>query len=45
MVGQRYRVTLEDGQIVEGRTNAEGMTQDFGSEIPFAHYTIEALDE
>lgn len=45
MIGQRYRVTLEDGQIVEGRTNAEGMTQDFGSEIPFAHYTIEALDE
>ena len=45
MAGQRYRVTLEDGQIIEGSTSAEGMTQDFSSDIPFAHYTIEALDE
>jgi type VI secretion system secreted protein VgrG len=42
---RRYRVTLEDGQIVEGRTDANGMTQDFESEIPFSHYTIEALDD
>ena len=45
LAGQRYRITLEDGQIVEGRTDTDGMTQDFTSEIPFAHYTIEALDE
>lgn len=45
LAGQRYRVTLEDGQILEGRTDADGMTQDFTSEIPFAQYTIEALDE
>ncbi|MDY0962579.1 type VI secretion system Vgr family protein [Massilia sp. CFBP9026] len=45
MVGQRYRVTLEDGQIIEGCTDADGMTQDFTSEIPFAHYDIEAIDE
>lgn len=42
---RRYRIMLEDGQIVEGRTDANGMTQDFVSEIPFAHYTIEALDD
>jgi len=45
LAGQRYRLTLEDGQILEGRTSADGMTQDFSSEIPFARYVIEALDE
>lgn len=45
LVGQRYRITLEDGQIIEGCTDADGMTQDFTSEIPFAHYDIEAIDE
>ena len=42
--GQRYRVTLEDGQIIEGKTDQEGMTQEFTSELPFAYYTIEALE-
>jgi len=42
---QRYRVTLEDGQVIEGRTTADGMTQDFTSDIPFGRYTIEALDD
>ncbi|MGF6275280.1 type VI secretion system secreted protein VgrG [Massilia sp. UYP11] len=45
LVDQRYRVTLEDGQTVEGRTDQDGMTQDFSSDIPFAQYTIEALDD
>lgn len=45
MINQPYRVTLEDGQIIEGRTDSNGMTKKFVSEIPFAQYTIEALDE
>ena len=45
LANQRYRITLEDGQIVEGRTDADGMTQDFSCDIPFAHYTVEALEE
>lgn len=45
LADQRYRITLEDGQMVEGRTDTDGMTQDFSSDIPFAHYTIEALDD
>jgi type VI secretion system secreted protein VgrG len=43
LANQRYRVTMEDGQIVEGRTDAEGLTQVLASAIPFAHFTIEAL--
>lgn len=43
LANQRYRVTMEDGQIVEGRTDAQGLTQILTSTIPFAHFTIEAL--
>ncbi|WP_306396301.1 type VI secretion system Vgr family protein [Telluria beijingensis] len=43
LIHQRYRVTLEDGQIIEGFTNSDGETQAFKSEIPFGHYTVEAL--
>ena len=43
MVNQRYRATLEDGQVIEGRTDAEGLTEVFKSSIPFGRYTIEAL--
>jgi len=42
---QRYRVTVEDGQVLEGRTNADGVTQHFSSDIPFAQYRIEAIDD
>lgn len=42
---QRYRVTLEDGQVIEGRTTADGMTENFKTDIPFGDYTIEALDD
>ena len=34
---------MEDGQILEGQTDAEGVTQILKSEIPFGHFTIEAL--
>jgi type VI secretion system secreted protein VgrG len=43
LINQRYRVTMEDGQIVEGKTDADGLTQVLTSGIPFAHFTIEAL--
>jgi type VI secretion system secreted protein VgrG len=40
---QRYRVTQEDGQAMEGVTDAKGMTQILKSSIPFGRYTIEAI--
>jgi len=43
LMKQRYRVTMEDGQIVEGQTDGEGVTQVLKSDIPFGHFTIEAL--
>jgi type VI secretion system secreted protein VgrG len=45
LVNQRYRATLEDGQVIEGTTNAEGLTETFKSSIPFGRYTIEAIFE
>lgn len=43
LANQRYRATMEDGQILEGRTDAEGLTKILTSAIPFGHFTIEAL--
>jgi type VI secretion system secreted protein VgrG len=43
LANQRYRATMEDGQILEGQTDADGVTQVLTSEIPFGHFTIEAL--
>jgi len=43
LANQRYRTTMEDGQILEGHTNAEGLTEIFTSTIPFGHFKIEAL--
>jgi type VI secretion system secreted protein VgrG len=43
LANQRYRATMEDGQILEGQTDAEGLTQILKSAIPFAHFSIEAL--
>ena len=45
MANQRYRITTEDGRVVEGRTDASGLTERFTSTIPFGSYTIEALDD
>jgi len=42
---QRYRITMEDGQIIEGKTGADGLTNDFSSTIPFGSYVIEVLSE
>ncbi|WP_373924984.1 type VI secretion system Vgr family protein [Duganella vulcania] len=44
LAGRRYRVTLEDGQIFEGTTSKEGLTEKFSSKIAFAKYQIELLD-
>jgi type VI secretion system secreted protein VgrG len=43
LANQRYRATMEDGQIMEGMTDGKGMTQTFRSTIPFGHFTIEAI--
>lgn len=43
LVNQRYRVTMEDGQIQEGKTDDQGLTEVLSTEIPFGHFTIEAL--
>jgi type VI secretion system secreted protein VgrG len=45
MKNQRYRITTEDGRTIEGRTDASGLTERFGSAIPFGRYTVEALDD
>lgn len=43
MANQRYRATMEDGQITEGKTDDKGLTQILKSETPFSHFTIEAI--
>lgn len=45
LVNHRYRVTMEDGQVFEGVTDAEGLTDVLNSEIPFGSYEIEAVFE
>lgn len=45
IANQRFRVKLEDGQLIEGTTNAQGLTQILKSTIPFGRYTIEAIDD
>jgi type VI secretion system secreted protein VgrG len=45
MQHQRYRITTEDGRTIEGRTDADGLTERFTSAIPFGRYTVEALDD
>ena len=42
---QRYRAKLEDGQEIEGTTDAQGLTQILKSTIPFGRYTIEAIND
>lgn len=42
---QRYRVTLEDGKVIEGITDGEGMTQTFDSSIAFGGFSLELLDD
>lgn len=41
---QNYRITLEDGKVFEGTTDAEGLTEKFETKLAFARYDIELLD-
>ena len=41
---QRYRAQLEDGQVIEGTSDANGLTQILTSTIAFGRYTLQALD-
>lgn len=45
LANQLYRVTAEDGQVFEGRTDKHGMTEAMTTSIPFGTYSIETLDE
>lgn len=45
IANQRYRAKLEDGQEIEGTTDAQGLTQILKSTIPFGRYTIEAIND
>lgn len=41
---RRYRIELEDGKVIEGRTDASGLTERFSTKTAFAKYSIELLD-
>lgn len=45
LANQRYRVTMEDGQVFKGVTNGEGFTEVLNTEIPFGSYEIAAVFE
>ncbi|MCR6479986.1 type VI secretion system tip protein VgrG [Variovorax sp. ZS18.2.2] len=45
MKNQKYRITAEDGKVVEGRTDAQGKTERFDSSVAYGRYTIEPLDD
>ncbi len=44
MADQKYRITLEDGQVFEGTTSHEGLSERFSTKVAFAKYQIELLD-
>jgi type VI secretion system secreted protein VgrG len=41
---RRYRISVEDGQIIEGETDENGLTEKFKTNVAFATYQIELLD-
>lgn len=43
LANQRYRAEMEDGQVFEGRTNDQGLTQILKSSIPFGQFAIKAI--
>ncbi|MBS0427438.1 MAG: type VI secretion system tip protein VgrG [Proteobacteria bacterium] len=45
MKNHRYRITTEEGRVIEGRTDAQGKTERFDSGIAYGRYTIEPLDD
>lgn len=45
LANRRYRITLEDGAVFDGTTDAEGFSQKFTTKTAFARYRIDLLDE
>jgi len=45
LANQRFRATMEDGQVTEGVTDANGLTQILKSSIPFGQFVIKAIYE
>ena len=45
LANQRYRATMEDGQVIEGTTDTKGLTQILKSSIPFGQFVIKAIYE
>lgn len=45
MVDQRYRIVAEDGVVLEGRTDASGLTKRFPVSLTFGKYRIEHLGD
>lgn len=41
---QRYRITVEDGQVVEGITDNTGLSERFSTKVAFARFGVELLD-
>lgn len=41
---RRYRITVDDGQTVEGRTDECGLTERFETKTAFSRYQIELID-
>ncbi len=43
LANQRFRATMEDGQVTEGTTDANGLTPILKSSIPFGQFAIKAI--
>jgi type VI secretion system secreted protein VgrG len=41
---RKYRITVEDGQVIEGQTDKNGLTERFKTKTAFARYDIEFLE-
>jgi type VI secretion system secreted protein VgrG len=41
---RRYRISVEDGQTIDGTTDDRGFTERFATQVPFARYVIELLE-
>lgn len=44
MPNQRYRITVEDGQVVDGTTDSAGLSERFSTKVAFARFRVELLD-
>jgi type VI secretion system secreted protein VgrG len=41
---RKYRITVEDGQVIEGSTDRNGLTERFKTKTAFAKYEIELME-